>query len=179
MWSDYAFTLTHSPHLLTSNQIYVMIDGQLASLTWSQAPIWSPRTDFLLLSDSCGFVDVGCPLWWGDGVYRLQLLLVLASAVILVSESRGTHDRNLLSQIRDSPNLVGQVPVFISPRNRVAQYTPRYWVPFSSPPTTRRAMVEVFQTAWTRAGCCLAMAQILLKRERVSVAVEICLLAVA
>jgi hypothetical protein len=31
----------------------------------------------------------------------------------------------LLSQIRDSPNLEGQVPVFISSRNRVAQLYPQ------------------------------------------------------
>jgi hypothetical protein len=36
-------------------------------------------------------------------VCRLQLLLVLASAVILRSESRGTRDHILLSQIRDFP----------------------------------------------------------------------------
>jgi hypothetical protein len=48
------------------------------------------------------------------------LLLVLASAVILRSESHGTHDHILLSQIRESPNLEAQVLVFISPRNRVA-----------------------------------------------------------
>jgi hypothetical protein len=29
-------------------------------------------------------------------------------------------------------------------------YTPRHWVPFSSPPTTRRAKVEVFEPASTR-----------------------------
>jgi hypothetical protein len=40
---------------------------------------------------------------------------------ILGSESRGTLDHILLSQIRDSPNLEVQVPVFISQRNRVAQ----------------------------------------------------------
>jgi hypothetical protein len=57
-------------------------------------------------------------------VCRLQLLLVLASAVILRSDSRGTHDHILLSQIRDSPNLEGQVPVCISPRNRVARLYP-------------------------------------------------------
>jgi hypothetical protein len=54
-------------------------------------------------------------------VCRLQLLLVLASAFILRSESRGIHEHSLLSQIRDSLNLEGQVPVFIYPRNRVAQ----------------------------------------------------------
>jgi hypothetical protein len=36
-------------------------------------------------------------------VCRLQLLLALASAVILRSESRGTRDHILLSQIRDFP----------------------------------------------------------------------------
>jgi hypothetical protein len=45
----------------------------------------------------------------------------LASAITLGSESRGTHDHILLHQIRDSPNLEGQVLIFISPRNRVAQ----------------------------------------------------------
>jgi hypothetical protein len=50
--------------------------------------------------------------------------LVLDSEFILWSESRGTHDI-LLSQIRDFPNLGGQVPVFISPRNRVARLYPQ------------------------------------------------------
>jgi hypothetical protein len=54
-------------------------------------------------------------------VCLLQLLLALASAVILRSESRGTHNHILLFQIRDFPSLEGQVPVFISPSNRVAQ----------------------------------------------------------
>jgi hypothetical protein len=35
------------------------------------------------------------------------------------------RDHTLLSQIRDFPNLEGQVPVFISPRNRVAQLYPQ------------------------------------------------------
>jgi hypothetical protein len=41
-------------------------------------------------------------------VCRSQLLLVLANAIILRSESRGTHDHILLSQILDPPNLEGQ-----------------------------------------------------------------------
>jgi hypothetical protein len=48
-------------------------------------------------------------------------MLDLARAVILGSESRGTHYYMLLSHIRDSPNLVGQVPVFISSRNIMVQ----------------------------------------------------------
>jgi hypothetical protein len=49
---------------------------------------------------------------------RLQLLLVLASAGILGSESRGDRDHIILCQIRDIPNLEGQVPVFISTQER-------------------------------------------------------------
>jgi hypothetical protein len=60
-----------------------------------------------------------------ERVYRLQFLLVLASAVILGFESRGTRNHILLSQFQDFPNLEGQVPIFISPRNRVAQLYPQ------------------------------------------------------
>jgi hypothetical protein len=77
------------------------------------------RTRFLLLLDSCVFVEVG----HSDertGL-SLQLLLALASAAILGFEARGTRDHILLSQIRDFPNMEGLVPVFIPPRNRVAQ----------------------------------------------------------
>jgi hypothetical protein len=85
----------------------------------------------------------GAPCLMREWVCCLQLLLDLTSTVILGSESCGTHDHILLSQIRDSPNLKGQVHIFISPRNRAAQLQPRHWVPFSLPPMTRRPMVEV------------------------------------
>jgi hypothetical protein len=80
-----------------------------------------------------------------EQIYRLQLLLGLASAVILGSESPGESWPYLVPRFRDSPNLEGQVTVFIYPRNRVVQLYPRHWVPFSSPTTTRRATVEVFE----------------------------------
>jgi hypothetical protein len=41
-----------------------------------------------------------------ERVCRLQLLMAIASAVIFGSESRGTRDRILLSQIRDFPFVV-------------------------------------------------------------------------
>jgi hypothetical protein len=84
-----------------------------------------------------------------EWISRLQLLLALASTVILGSESRGTDEHILLSQIRDSPNLEVHVPYLYSPRIGWPSYTPRHWVPFSSPPTTRRATVEVFVPAST------------------------------
>jgi hypothetical protein len=60
-----------------------------------------------IMSDTCGFIDVD----------------VLASTVILESESHGSHDHILLCQIRDSTNLEVHIPIFmsISPQICVAQ----------------------------------------------------------
>jgi hypothetical protein len=68
--------------------------------------MWSPLSD----------ERTGLPFTIADGSRQ---------RVILESEFRGTHDHILLSQIRDSPNLEGQVPVFISPTNRMAQLYPQ------------------------------------------------------
>jgi hypothetical protein len=57
----------------------------------------------------------------GERVSRLQLLPVLFSAVIIGSESRGTCDHILLSQIRDSPNLESHVPYLYSPGTSQSQ----------------------------------------------------------
>jgi hypothetical protein len=81
---------------------------------------------------------------------RLQLLLVLTSAVILGSESRGTRDHILLPQVRNFPILNGQSPYLCPLGTWWPRYTPRHWVPFLSPPTSRRATVEVFEPVSTR-----------------------------
>jgi hypothetical protein len=43
----------------------------------------------------------------------------------LESEAVRVKYGHVLPHIRDSPNLEGQVPVFISPKNRVAQLYPQ------------------------------------------------------
>jgi hypothetical protein len=55
----------------------------------------------------------------------LRLLLALASAIILGSESRGIHDHILLSQIRNFPNLKYRPSYLYTPRNTVAQLYPQ------------------------------------------------------
>jgi hypothetical protein len=107
-------------------------------------------THFIFQLKTCGYSPYVTSSLMRGWVCLFQLLLVLASAVILRSESHGTHDHILLSQIQDSPNLEGKVPAFIPPRKRVPGYTPRQWVPFSSSPMTRRAALEVFEPAFTR-----------------------------
>jgi hypothetical protein len=80
---------------------------------------------FIFQLNTCGYCPYVTSSVTRGWVCRLQLLLVLTSAVILKLESRGTHDHILLSQIRDSPNLEGQVPVFISARKTVVQLYPQ------------------------------------------------------
>jgi hypothetical protein len=96
-------------------------------------------------------------VWWRgalsltrERVCGLQLLLVLASAVILGSEPCGTRDHILLSQIRDPPTWRAISTYLYFPGRGWPSYTPRHWVSFSSPPTTRRATVEVFEPASMR-----------------------------
>jgi hypothetical protein len=93
------------------------------SLSSCQAPIRGPRPDFYYCQTVAGL------LRWGalsdERTSRLQLLLVLASAVVLRSESCGTHDQILLSQILGSPNLEDQVFLFISPSDKMAQFYPQ------------------------------------------------------
>jgi hypothetical protein len=86
-------------------------------LVWR--PHLRPKNRFWLLSESCVFGEAR------GRVCHSQLLLSLTSVVILGSESCVTHDHILVPQIRDSPNLEGQVAVFISLRNRVVQLYPQ------------------------------------------------------
>jgi hypothetical protein len=127
-------------HSMKESLFHLMFRNGCAVTRWK---VWLEITtsNFFFQLNTCSyspFVTFSLLRGW---VCRLQLLLVLASAVILRSEPRGTHDHILLSQIRDSPNLEGQIPIFISPR---------HWVPFSSPHMTRKATVEVFEPTYTR-----------------------------
>jgi hypothetical protein len=80
---------------------------------------WLPsraHDQIFLLSDNYGFLDVERPIWREDG------------SVIYSYNCFWTFPEQSLSGpslIWGSPNVEGQVPVFISPRNRVAKKHPR------------------------------------------------------
>jgi hypothetical protein len=84
-----------------SLEFYIMPDGQSANLSWNKAPIWGLRPDFYYCQ------TVACLLMWGalsDERTGLSFTIVPGSRQLrpfLGSNSRGTHDHNLLSQIRD------------------------------------------------------------------------------
>jgi hypothetical protein len=72
---------------------------------------------YYFLSESCCLVSKGHPLWREDGS--------AVSVQSLNGPSHAEHVTIFYCLIWDSPNLEGQVPVFISTRNRVAQLYPR------------------------------------------------------
>jgi hypothetical protein len=140
-WSQWLINESEN-RLKTQSQNYFTTGGlPPISSSWWQAP-WDPRPVIFFQLNTCGYSPYVTSSLTRKWVCRLQLLLALASAVIHGFYSRGTLDHILLSQARDFQNLEGQVPVFLS---QWPSYTPRHWVPFSSPPTTRRATVEVFK----------------------------------
>jgi hypothetical protein len=114
-----------------------------------QAP-WDSRPGFFFQLNTCSHSYYVTSSRTRGLVCRLQLLQALVSAVILGSESRGTHYHILLSQIRNSPTWRARPPYLYPPLTGGPSYTPRHWVPFSSAPTTHRDTVEVFDPASTR-----------------------------
>jgi hypothetical protein len=125
--------------------------GGLPSIgsSWRQTTSDSRQVFFFQLN-TCGYSPYVTSSLTREQICRLQLLLGLASEVIFRSESHGPHDHILLSQIRDSPNLEARSPYLYSLGTGWSSYIPRHWVPFSSPPTTRRATVEVLELTSTR-----------------------------
>jgi hypothetical protein len=110
-----------------------------------------PKTrTFIFKRNTCGYSLYVTSSLTGGWVCRLQLLLVLAGAVTLRSESSGTHDQILLSQIRDSPTCKARSLYLYPPGTGWPSCTLRHRVPFSSPPTTRRATMNIYEPASTR-----------------------------
>jgi hypothetical protein len=76
---------------------------------WRQSPLRLTTSNYFQLNTCFKSPYVRSSLRRG-WVCGLQLLLVLASAITLMSESRGTHYYSLLPHIRDSPNPRIHIP---------------------------------------------------------------------
>jgi hypothetical protein len=101
-----------------------------------------PATNFFLLEISFRqlrvYYSVASPLTRGRVCNLLVNLLLDLPEHSLLGRSPAELTTIFYCLIWDSPNLEGQVPVFISPRNRVAQLYPRALDSLLAPLTTRR-----------------------------------------
>jgi hypothetical protein len=134
------------PETILKSQSPLTTDSYSASLSWCQTTIRA-RDQFSFLLEMflkqlwvCYFM---APTLARGRVCNLLLLPGLANAVPL--ESRGTQDHILLPQFFSGPNLEGQVPTFIPPRDGVAQlYPPVTGFPFLRLLPLAGTTVEVF-----------------------------------
>jgi hypothetical protein len=108
----------------SESEPYVTTDDQLASLSWNKAPIWDLRPDLYYYQTVAGLLMLGA---LSDE--RPGLSFTITAGPL-------QHNRSLVWVLRDSwpyftvsdsglPNLEGQVPEFISPRNSMAQLYPQ------------------------------------------------------
>jgi hypothetical protein len=119
----------------SQSQSYITTDSQSASPSWCQVPIWD-RDHFIpfslrLFLDSYRFVDVGRPLWREVGSVVFSFCRALPAQPFSDLSSTGLTSIFYCPYFLDSRNLEGQVPVFISTRNKVAQLYPRalgFWL---------------------------------------------------
>jgi hypothetical protein len=106
-------------------------------------------SNFIFQLNTCGYSPYVTSSLTRGWVCRLQLLLVLSSAVILGSELY-SWPHFTVSRFEIYPTWRVRSPYFYPPGTEWPGYNPRQGVPFSSPPMTHRATVEVFDRASTR-----------------------------
>jgi hypothetical protein len=119
-------------------------------LVLESSPHLGPKTRYLLLSDSCGFVNLGRPVWREDwyAVYNC----CWPSPEQSFSGPSPARLKTIFCCLRleNSSTWELRSPYLCPPATGWPSYTPRKWVPFSSPLTTRRTTVEVFETTSTQ-----------------------------
>jgi hypothetical protein len=84
----------------SQGQSCITTDGQSASLSWCQAPIWDPRPMYhlpLIIFRRLRICWCGAPSLARSQVYAFQFLRAIASTAFLRSESHGTNEPSLLS----------------------------------------------------------------------------------
>jgi hypothetical protein len=145
-WPSHTHTHTHTPSLLAESprsltELKTKIMWRpTVSLYWCKTPFGTQDQILVNVRELRSF------FMWG-ALSDERTGLSFTTAAVLIS-----RDHILLYQIRDSPTLRARSPYLYPPGTRWPSYTPRHWVPFSSPPTTRKATVEVFESVSTRSS---------------------------
>jgi hypothetical protein len=124
--TDYSLRLTASSTLTLAEsepESYVTTNGQSASLSWNKGPIWGLRPDFYYRRTVASLL-----IWGALSDERTGLSFTIAAG-----SSQRSHSRV-------------RAPWDSRPYFTVSDLR----LPFSSPPTTRRVTVELFDPAFTR-----------------------------
>jgi hypothetical protein len=134
-WPDIYYSLTVTVLFLWgalsdafSSESYIMTDGQSASLSWNKAPVWGLRPDFYFRTE-----------------YGIRL-----TVTFLIPWGALSDERTGLSFVCAAGPCQRSLSRVLVPWDSRPYFTPSdLRRPFSSPPTTRRVTVEVFDPAST------------------------------
>jgi hypothetical protein len=110
------------------SQIYVTTDGQSASLSSCQAPIWSLRPNFYYCHTVAGLLMWGALPVTREWVCRLELMLVLARAVFLGPSPVGPVTIFYCLRFETLPTWRARSSYSYPPGTGWPSYTPRHWV---------------------------------------------------
>jgi hypothetical protein len=121
------------------------------------SPLRLTTSNFIFQLNTCGYSPYVTSSLTRGWVCRLQLLLVSPA-----QSFSGPSPARLMTILYC---LTFETPPTWRPRSQYLYasgtgwpgYTPRHWVPFTSPPTTRRATVEVFDPSSTWSGSSAVM----------------------
>jgi hypothetical protein len=124
---------------------YVTTDGQSAGLSWCQEPIWGLRPDFYYCQTVTGLL-----IWSALSDERAGLSFRIAAGPRQRNRSQVRVRWNSWPYFTVSDSKLSQTGgpgarIYIPQEQGDPVIHPRHWVPFSSPPTTRRATVEGFE----------------------------------
>jgi hypothetical protein len=99
--------------------------------------------DKIFITVSCRLVDVGRSLWRENGSAVYNCCWSSPAQTFLGPSPAGLTTIFYWLRLETSPTWSARSPYLYTPGTGWPSYTPRYWVPFSSPPTTRRATMIV------------------------------------
>jgi hypothetical protein len=136
---------------LFSNWVWVWVlyyDRRSTSVPWNEAPIWGLRPDFFINVRQLQVCLSVASLWQEDG--SVVYSCCWPSAVQSFPRPSPAELITIFYCLRfeTSSTCRARSPYLYPPWTGRPSYTPRHWVPFSSPPTTRRATVEVLASRW-------------------------------
>jgi hypothetical protein len=124
--------------------------------------------DKIFITVNFGFVDVRRPLWREDGSIVYNCCWSSSAQSFSGPSPAGLMTIFYYLRLKSPPTCRFRPPYLYPPETRWPLYTPRHWSLFSSPPTIRRAKVEVFETAstWDSSLTCLVALLMYLGTER-------------
>jgi hypothetical protein len=99
----------------------LLYDWQSVSMSWYRAPLWDLRPDIISCRNVAVSNSQSC-IYWMSSLTRGQVCnLQCNHSIVQVAQ----NPKPYFTVSSETPPTWGQAPVFISPRNRVAQLYPR------------------------------------------------------